>query len=412
MKQKNNKNSPLYSLEKILFGTDRTTLERAIDLYEKDRVTRFRSLGSGFSATVLGGSPYDVFVSSRHYDEGGCSCYIGQQDVLCKHMVALAIYAILRGRPFPKEEAAGPEIPHTSNVCGELAPTVLTKAKEQISDAVSYIKAYNGPSKMWFRYQSSLGEGCRRLSHIFSKLPISFQTANLIVKTLLRLDKKLSNGGVDDSNGTVGDLIQSSVEMLLEYVKLDPACRKAFATLEGKQTCFGWEEKLVSVKSQKKKDKIFWQSINDISKSDLIWDEKSGRVENARSTFSRENLVGTGLGGSGSFLRYAIVLSPLPMVDFSLEKVTVVNGIKKLNLANARLEKVKAKDKYLSLLLVVDWDTAVESVVREIIDIVNAKQNILRSHYLCVNTHIPNTQEINRYLREIKGYNRTDWDER
>ena len=85
------------------------------------------------------------------------------------------------------------------------------------------------------------------MSKIVSDLPVSKQTAKLLIDTLLRLDEKLCRGGVDDSNGTVGGYIQEVVEVLKEYAKLDPLCVKVFKNLVGKETCFGWEEPLVKI---------------------------------------------------------------------------------------------------------------------------------------------------------------------
>jgi len=64
---------------------------------------------------------------------------------------------------------------------------------------------------------------------------------------LLRLDRKLCRGGVDDSNGTVGGFMEGVVEVLKEYARLDPACVKVFKNLIGKETCFGWEAPLVEM---------------------------------------------------------------------------------------------------------------------------------------------------------------------
>ncbi len=77
------------------------------------------------------------------------------------------------------------------------------------------------------------------------ELPVSPQTAAMLVKLLLRLDKKLQTGGVDDSDGTVGGFMEEVVAVLAEYARLDPACRRAFLVLKGKETCFGWEERLL-----------------------------------------------------------------------------------------------------------------------------------------------------------------------
>jgi hypothetical protein len=110
-----------------------------------------------------------------------------------------------------------------------------------------YIKAYKGPSRIWFAYQNSLSEGCNRLSALVSDLPVGEQTAKLLVDLLLWLDKKLSVGGIDDSDGTVGGFMEETVNALKEYTRLDPACAKTFYLLENRETCFGWEQPLLEI---------------------------------------------------------------------------------------------------------------------------------------------------------------------
>jgi hypothetical protein len=76
-------------------------------------------------------------------------------------------------------------------------------------------------------------------------MSISSQTAKVLVDMLLRLDKKLCTGGVDDSDGTVGGFIEETVSVLQEYAKLDPRCIEAFEKLSKQGTCFGWESPLL-----------------------------------------------------------------------------------------------------------------------------------------------------------------------
>ncbi len=109
------------------------------------------------------------------------------------------------------------------------------------------VKAYNGPSRTWFVYQASLSEGVNRLASIVSELPVCEASAHLVVDMLLRLDRKLCTGGVDDSDGVVGTFIEETVEMLKQYAALEPSCICAFHTLEDRETCFGWEESLVKM---------------------------------------------------------------------------------------------------------------------------------------------------------------------
>jgi len=71
--------------------------------------------------------------------------------------------------------------------------------------------------------------------------------ADILVKLLLRLEKKLSVGGVDDSNGIVGGLAGDLVALLEEFAEIDPSCIDAFEVLCGKKYCFGWEDSLVRI---------------------------------------------------------------------------------------------------------------------------------------------------------------------
>jgi hypothetical protein len=236
---------PQYTLDKIKFATDGPTFKRAVELYENGRVTKFENIMNGFSAVVIGTKPYRVFVSIRYYDRGSCECYLGQNDTLCKHMVAVAIYAVKRGEPLTEEDKQSIGSPKCSGRLGKLNKEKLAAVKKSTTAAMRYIKAYTGPSRTWFAYQDSLSEGCARLSKLVSELPVSQQTAKLLIEMLLRLDKKLCEGGVDDSDGTVGGFIEEVVLVLQEYAKLNPSCIKAFKNLCGRSTCFGWEEPLL-----------------------------------------------------------------------------------------------------------------------------------------------------------------------
>jgi len=238
---------PKYDLDKIKFATDGPTFEKAVDLYEKGKVTKFKEELNGYFATVLGTKPYKVYVDNRHYDQGDCECYLGQNDTLCKHMVAVAIYTVMGGKKLNDEDKRPVSQAVCSGRLGELSKSELVATKRAITAGMRYIKSYEGPSRIWFSYQDSLMEGCNRLSKIISELPVSEPAAKLLVAMLLRLDDKLCRGGVDDSDGTVGGFIEETVQVLKEYAKLDPACAKAFSELEGKETCFGWEESLLDI---------------------------------------------------------------------------------------------------------------------------------------------------------------------
>lgn len=238
---------PLFDLDKIKFATDGPTFGKAVKLYEGKKVTGFSADEFGCSAKVFGSQPvpYKIFVSAKHYDEGTCTCYLGQNDTLCKHMVAVALYAVLGGRKLTNDEKQQVSMPVCSGRLGELSDGELQASKAAISTAMRYIKPYEGPSRIWFAYQDSLTEGCNRLAKIVSNLPVSEQTARLLIDLLLRLDKKLQVGGVDDSDGTVGGFIEETVSVLKDYAQRDTNVISSFKKLVGIESCFGWEEPLV-----------------------------------------------------------------------------------------------------------------------------------------------------------------------
>lgn len=238
---------PDYDLNKIKFATDGPTFEKAVALYESGKVTQFEEGIRSYSAVVLGTKPYQVSVEARRYDYGHCTCYLGQNDTLCKHMVALALFVVMDDKPLTDEDKKLVHTPTCSGDLRKLDKEELAAIKKSITEAMRYIKGYSGPSRTWFAYQNSLQEGCNRLSAIMSNLPVSEQTAQLLVDLLLRLDKKLVSGGVDDSDGTVGGFMYETVEVLKTYANLDPACSLTFRQLQNRETSFGWEEALISL---------------------------------------------------------------------------------------------------------------------------------------------------------------------
>lgn len=234
---------PKFDLDKIKYGVDASTWQKAIDLYKNGKIVNFKEAIVSYTADVIGTHLYHVSVEARDYRYCDCNCYLGQNDTLCKHAVAVAIYAVIGGRKLTKEEETQITIPKSSGVLGELNEKQLIQVKKEITQALTYVKHYRGPSKIWFAYQNSLDEGVNRLSTIVSKIPISVQSTDLIVNMLLRLDRKLQ-GGVDDSNGTIGDFIQETVEVLKEYAKQDEKIVMSFRKFVRIHSTFDWEKPL------------------------------------------------------------------------------------------------------------------------------------------------------------------------
>ncbi len=236
---------PQYDFDKVKLATDGPTFEKGVALYESGKVIDFQEGIRAYSAIVQGTKPYQVSVEARRYGDGHCECYLGQRDILCKHRVAVAIRAVTGGKPLSdKDKKRLRPLPCSSRV-GELSQGEVVATKKAITAAMRYIKPYHGPSRVWFSYQHSLEEGCNRLAQIVAELPVSPQTAGLLLEMLWRLDRKLSRSGVDDSNGTVGGFMKETVQVLREYATLDPFCVESFQKLKGRETCFGWEAPLL-----------------------------------------------------------------------------------------------------------------------------------------------------------------------
>ncbi|MBU1997203.1 MAG: SWIM zinc finger family protein [Candidatus Omnitrophica bacterium] len=215
-------------------------------------MTEVEAFGGHYSAIVQGTKPYRVSISGRRYQDADCTCYLGERGTLCKHVVALALHAVMDGKPLKAEEKQQVAEIKCSDKRELLNKDELVAVKKAISESMKYIKPYHGPSRTWFANQDSLQEGCNWLRARISELPVNRQTADLLVKLLLRLEKKLM-GGVDDSNGIVGGLMGEIVNILEEYAQIDAECIKAFKPLCGiGTTSFNWEDSLVRLYDEKR----------------------------------------------------------------------------------------------------------------------------------------------------------------
>jgi hypothetical protein len=214
---------PAYSLNDIRVSVGEREFAKGQQLYKGGSVGRLRVFGLGYEAIVQGTRSYQVYVEARGVDYGRCNCYLGENDELCKHMIALAIAAVYAYRP---DATALDNTPLDIAVCsGEvraLTEAERLSAKAEIIAALRHIKPYNGPSRVWFQYQASLTQGTRKLLLVLSKLPVCTGSVDIIVGLLRRLDRKLL-GGVDDSDGTVGDGMVEMVEVLNLFTNHDCA---------------------------------------------------------------------------------------------------------------------------------------------------------------------------------------------
>src|SRR3989338_6252072 len=131
-----------YDLNKIKFATDEGTFRRAVELYERGKVTEVEEAFGDFTAVVRGTQAYRVSVSGRNYRHGHCTCYVGEKGTLCKHMVALAIHAVLNGRPLNPEDKQQRNEVKASDRRETLNNDELATVKKAITESMKYIKPY------------------------------------------------------------------------------------------------------------------------------------------------------------------------------------------------------------------------------------------------------------------------------
>lgn len=226
-------NHPTFTIQDIKYSVDPSMFERAKKLFESGKVHNITENLHGYTATVQGTSPYQVSLSKKHIDQGYCDCYMGQNDELCKHMLALGL-AVLHLYGKAKEVK-------------EESPNDLDAVKQLVASGMRKIKPYHGPSKIWFSYQRELDVGAGMIEEAVKNLPASKENAKYIWSIVLKLSKKLSHGGVDDSDGTVGGCISALVEQCGKYAKEKPELKPMIQKFAEDDTGFGFEDELLKM---------------------------------------------------------------------------------------------------------------------------------------------------------------------
>ena len=233
---------PQFTVSDIQIGVGDHEFQKALALYKKGAVKNIEEDFSGFSAVVSGTHEYEVSMSVTSYDRGYCDCYIGQKDELCKHMLALAIALVYKYRP---EDTKQIEQPLDQAVClGEIrniTPDELVAVKKGIREGMHYIKSYSGGSARWFQYQDSLVKGSRLILLALSNIPVCKDSVMICINVLKRLDKKVLKG-VDDSDGTVGELMCQIIEVLNLHVSFDGSLKEYVIQKLPKGESFDWEQ--------------------------------------------------------------------------------------------------------------------------------------------------------------------------
>ncbi len=236
------KDIPKFTISDIQLGVGNLEFEKAFALYKKGAVNHLEKDFLGYSAIVSGTHDYIVNVSLVSYDRGNCNCYLGQRDELCKHMLALAIALVYKYKPDDVEIIKQPlDQAVCSGVIRDITKDEIKNIKAEISKSFSFIKSYNGPSSKWFQYQDSLIRGSRLILLALSKLPVCEKSSIICINLLKRLDKKLLNGGIDDSDGTVGDLMIQIVEVLNMFADSNQKIKEYIKEKLPKGEVFDWE---------------------------------------------------------------------------------------------------------------------------------------------------------------------------
>ena len=234
---------PEFTIFDIHIGVGDEEFKKGKKLFDRGKVNCLKSDFGGFNAIVSGTHDYVVFVSATNFDRGNCNCYVGQKEILCKHMIALAIASVAKYRP---EDSKVVDIPLDQAVCSgevrDITKDELSTIKKEIRSALIHIKSYSGPSKTWFAYQSSLLKGSRLMLYALSKLPVCKTSADVCINLIIKLDNKLANSGIDDSGGTIGDLVEQIMELLSMFRDENLGLKTYIIDKFPKQTNFNWEK--------------------------------------------------------------------------------------------------------------------------------------------------------------------------
>jgi SWIM zinc finger len=231
---------PKFTLDDIAYADSPAMFQRAQDLYDSNKVGDITENQHSYYATVKGTHLYQVNISKSHIDKGDCNCYMGNNGMLCKHMLALGL-AVL--------QASG----KTDVTPGKVTiPTELNEVKPLVTTGFSKLKPYRGPSRIWFNYQRSLATGAGIIANAVSALPPTKENALYLWKLIERIDRKLMNG-VDDSDGVVGECAAKIMEQLADYASKAPELDKQIQKYCKKKTNFDFEDSLQACLNNEKR---------------------------------------------------------------------------------------------------------------------------------------------------------------
>lgn len=224
--------APKFTYREVRYSVDDAMFERARKLFISGNVQNYRRDLAGYMADVVSTQTYSVYVSNRAIDYGSCNCYMGQNDTLCKHMIALGLAAL-----------------HDAKLVDDIGKTVqappstLQDRKQLVTAGLKKIKGYDGPSSTWFAYQNKLDIGAAMIHEAMLGLEPTKENANFLWDIVKRIDRKLQSH-VDDSNGTVWPVASEAVATLANWVNENLELREVIKDFTTHKTSFGYAEEL------------------------------------------------------------------------------------------------------------------------------------------------------------------------
>lgn len=223
---------PKFTYRDVRYSVDDAMFARALKLFTDKKIADFGYDKAGYSARVIGTQTYRVHVSQKAVDYGMCDCYMGQNDTLCKHMVAVALEVLYRTGRIDSEGGTY-----------ESLPSNIEERKLLLTAGLRKIAAYSGPSSTWNAYQGKLDFGAAIIRESIQGIEPSVENAKFLWDIVKRLDRKLA-GGVDDSNGTVWPVAFEAARLLATWGKDNPELHALATRFAKTKTSVGFHDEL------------------------------------------------------------------------------------------------------------------------------------------------------------------------
>ncbi len=169
---------PSFTYHDVRFADSSAVFARAVQLFKSKKVAEFQELPNGYRAIVLGTKPYRVEMSAKRIDYADCTCCMGQNDQLCKHMLALALQALYI---YEQIDDTGAPIG-----ASQFDPV---DAPAHVAAGMRYLRSYGGGSKEWFAYQQKLAIGTSMITEAIQSIPASTKKTRCLVRHFAALRK-------------------------------------------------------------------------------------------------------------------------------------------------------------------------------------------------------------------------------